>query len=52
MREEGLAPGPLPAGTADLLGPYLVRQRWYAGDKSAPPVVEEVSEVAASAEEG
>lgn len=37
MEQERLVPQELPAGLDALLGPYLVRQRWYAGDKGAAP---------------
>jgi len=35
MERATLVPGELPAALTDLVGPYLARQRWYAG--SGPP---------------
>lgn len=39
MEQERLELQELPEGVAALLGPYLVRQRWYAGEKDAVPEV-------------
>lgn len=37
MEQDSIADRELPSGIEALLGPYLVRQRWYAGDKASVP---------------